>query len=244
MKMKLSYDHKTATLVQDIFEMAAYSGRESSELRAFLEFVIQLVLVGYGGRKFYFEQADCAATAEEITLIAELFSHLGLGAIREGYYHGGAGGARGGQSSELLFGINKKNKKKGKIWGQIISKKGTHWTAKNSNEQQKGLGMAVLSSGEDWANRQLDRLAVTVWFGNINIFTQVVPMRDEKESVATMRNAIKLCNKWKKIWDTVTGGLGLTNGPGISWKWFVSVRLAEKNSSWSSASERIIHTAD
>jgi len=232
--MKLSYDHKTATLVKDLFELASKSGREPAELRNLLDFVIQLVLVGYGGRKFYFADGSIKASAEEIDLLAELFSHLGLGAIREDYF---SGGDRPPQSDALLFGMNNRNKGKGAIWGQIVSKKGTRWTARNEREVQKALGMTVLSSEHDWADPQLDRLAVHVFFENISLFTQVVPTRDEKEAKATTSNAIKLCDEWKKIWHEVTGGLGLT------WTWSVSTILRKKNSSWSSRSAKIVHVA-
>lgn len=233
--MPLEYDHKTATLVKDLFELAPKSGMDPQDLRDFLDFVVQLVLVGYGGRKFYFAQVSIKASAEEIGLLAELFSHLGLGAIREDYF---SSGDRPPQSDALLFGMNSRNKGKGVIWGQIVSKKGTRWTARNERDVQKALGMTVLSSEHDWADDQLDRLAVSVWFEKIQLFTQVVPTRDEKEVKATTSNAIKLCDGWKKIWDEVTGGLGLT------WTWSVATILRKKNSSWSSASAKIIHTAD
>ena len=232
--MALEYDHKTATLLKDLFELASKSGMDPHDLRYFLDFVTQLVLVGYGGRKFYFAHGSIKASAEEIDLLAELFSHLGLGAIREDYF---LGGDRPPQSDALLFGMNNRNKGKGVIWGQIVSKKGTRWTARNEREVQKALGMTVLSSGDDWADPQLDRLAVGVWFENISLFTQVVPTRDEKEVKATTSNAIKLCDKWKKIWDEVTGGLGLT------WTWSVATVLRKKTSSWSRRSTKIVHVA-
>ena len=229
--MALEYDHKTATLVKDLFELAPKSGMDPHDLRNFLDFVIQLVLVGYGGRKFYFyDNRDIKVSSEEVSLMEELFHHLNLGTVSGIFFHGGTGG----QSGSLLAACPRENKFI--IPSQIISKRGKIWTAKNEKEIQKALGMAVLSSGDDWANRELDRLGVSVYFGGACLFAQVVPTRDEKERDATVRNAIALCDKWSYVWNTITGGLGL------DWQLTVQTAEAKKRKHWTN--NKIIHTAD
>lgn len=228
--MALEYDDITAGIVCQLFD-GAESGRPPAELANFLDFVIQLVLVGHGGRKFFFyDNRDIKVSSEEVSLMEELFHHLNLGTISGIFFHGGTGG----QSDSLLAACPRKNKFI--IPSQIISKRGKIWTAKNDKEIQKALGMAVLSSGDDWANRELDRLGVSVYFGGVCLFAQVAPMREAKELDGAVRNAIALCDTWSEIWNTTTGGLGL------DWQFVVQTMQAKKRKYWTN--KKIIHTAD
>ncbi len=229
--MSLKYDDTTANILCQLFDGAARSGSSLTKLAAFLNFIIQLVLVGYGGRKFFFnDNQDIKVSAEEVSLLEELFSHLDLGTISGDFFRGGTGG----QSDSLLVACPSKNKFI--IPAQIISKRGKIWTAQNDKEIQKALGMAVLSSGDDWANIGLDRLGVSVYFGDVHLFAQVVAMQNKKEMEATVLNAIALCDKWSEVWNTTTGGLGL------NWKFTVQESQAKKHKYW--AKDKIIHVAD